>query len=60
MHYIFHNLILDPKRSKLKNLKIKDQEERETHIQGLKLIKIKDKFKEIGSLIGDEIQDIQD
>jgi hypothetical protein len=24
------------------------------------LIKIKDKFKEIGSLIGDEIQDIQD
>jgi hypothetical protein len=24
---------LDPKRSKLKNLKIKDQEEREAHIQ---------------------------
>lgn len=37
-------------RSKLKNLKNKDQEEREAHIQGLKLIKIKDKFKEIESL----------
>jgi len=44
----------------LKNLKTKDQEESEAHIQGLKLIKIKDKFKEIGSLIGDEIQNIQD